>query len=221
MSKLFPFITLALAGLTGCTGSTAPALLTAPLDGASTAATGKAPAPALIADGSFEKPAAPTGGYLTFNAGDTFGGWTVSGTSGNVAVIGKDFTYGGYDISAGCNKQLLDLTGTSNSATGVEQTVSTIANASYTLSFKVGNAYEASSDLGTSSTVLVYIDGNKVYKATNKKGNGKTREVWKAFTKTFVAKSAKTTINFVNGDPSTDTDNGLDCVKLAPTSEAR
>jgi hypothetical protein len=219
MSKPFLFIALALAGLTGCAGTAAPTLLTgAPSAGASSAAAGKAPSTALIVDGSFEKPVAPSGSYLTFSTGENFNGWTVSGASGNVAVIGKNFTYEGFTLPAGCGKQFLDLTGSSNSLTGVEQTVATTPNANYILSFKVGNTYKASSDLGTSSTVLVYIDGNKALKATNKKGKGKTRLVWKAFSKTFTAKSAQTTINFVNGDPSTDTANGLDCITMVPTT---
>lgn len=218
MSKAFLFVALALAGLTGCAGTAAPAFTGASLTGASSAAIGNASGTSLITNGSFEKPAVASGSYQTFSAGQTFNGWTVSGVSGNVAVIGKNFTYGGFDIEAGCSKQLLDLTGTSNSVTGVEQTVDTTPNASYTLSFKVGNTYEASSDLGTSSTVLVYVNNEQLLKATNKKGNGKTRVVWKAFSKAFVAKSATTTINFVNGDPSTDTANGLDCIKLVPTT---
>jgi hypothetical protein len=96
--------------------------------------------------------------------------------------------------------------------------IATVANASYTLTFQVGNAYAPSGNIGKSSTILVYIDGHKAYRATNKKGKGVTHEVWQKFSKTFTAKSAKTTIEFLNGDPLSDTDNGLDCVTLAPAS---
>jgi hypothetical protein len=68
------------------------------------------------------------------------------------------------------------------------------------------------------STVFVYVNGKKIYKAKNKKGKGLTREVWKQFSTTFLAKSTAAKIKFINGDPATDTDNGLDCVSVTPAS---
>ena len=67
---------------------------------------------------------------------------------------------------------------------------------------------------GTTSTVNVLVDGNPIFTAVNSKGAGSTSQVWKTFKVNFTAPSASTTVAFINGDPSSDTDNGLDAVKL-------
>lgn len=157
-----------------------------------------APAPAnLIKNGSFEKPSAPSGGYLTFNLGDSFNGWTVVGANGNVGLISDTFVYQGYTCPAGCGHQWLDLTGSSDSATGVQQTIAVVAGTTYRISFKVGNAWAASGNIGQTSTVLVYVNGKKIYKATNKKGEGVTHEVWKNFSTTFLADGTSAQIAFM------------------------
>lgn len=199
--------------LAGCGGSVPQTAGEGP-----SASTFKAASPNLIVDGSFEKPTAPSGSYLSFSTGQTFSQWTVTGASGNVAIIGKNFTFYGFKIDPGCGNQALDLTGSSNSKTGVSQQITTVSGTSYLLSFKVGTAYAPGGGLGTSSTVLVYVNGKKLFAATNKRGKGKMKEVWQKFSKAFTAKSDYTTIEFLNGDPSTDTDNGLDCITLEATS---
>ena len=50
-------------------------------------------------------------------------------------------------------------------------------------------------------------------KAVNKEQNGNSI-IWKVFSLTVHAKNAKTTITFINGDPSNDTCNGIDDVSL-------
>jgi hypothetical protein len=40
--------------------------------------------------------------------------------------------------------------------------------------------------------------------------------VWKSFSITFVATGSTTKIELRNGDPASDTANGLDAVKLGP-----
>jgi len=168
----------------------------------------------LIKDGSFEKPVAASGGFIVFNTGQSFSKWTVVGASGSVGIVSGTFTQNGFTFPAGCAKQWLDLTGLSQSATGVAQTVATQSGHSYTLRFSVGNVVNPNGIFGTSSTVDVLINGNQVLAATNSRGAGKTTQVWKAFSKTFTASSTSTTIAFMNGDPASDTNNGLDCISL-------
>jgi Protein of unknown function (DUF642) len=215
------FFYLALAGSIVLTACAPPS--TGSLPGAAGSPTlglhlGAMPMTDLITNGSFEQPTAPSGSYLTFSTGQTFDGWTVVGTDGNVSLISDTFTYGGYTLPAGCDHQWLDLTGTSDSATGVQQKIATVKGTTYDLSFQVGNAYAPSGNIGKTSTVLVYVNGKKIYKAKNKKGKGLTRQVWKQFSTTFFAKSTAAKIKFVNGDPASDTDNGLDCVSVTPAS---
>ena len=50
-------------------------------------------------------------------------------------------------------KQWLDLTGLSNSATGVAQTVKAVPDATYKLSFALGNVVDAGGTFGKSSTI--------------------------------------------------------------------
>ena len=101
-----------------------------------------------------------------------------------------------------------------DTATGVEQTVATSAGSAYTLTFYVGNVYDPGGLYGTTSTVNVFVDGGKVFTATNSRGSGQTKQVWQKFTKTFVATSTSTTLSFLNGDPNGDEQNGFDEVAL-------
>ncbi|MGA8533017.1 MAG: DUF642 domain-containing protein [Candidatus Tumulicola sp.] len=201
-----------LAGCSGVSDRTLPA-------GSSSGSALYAPAPTptptnFILNGSFEKPVAPASSYLLFSKGHTFFSWTVSGAAGNVAVIGKNFSAHGFNLPAQCGKQWLDLTGTSETKTGVRQATVTVAQTKYTLTFEVGNVYQPSGSIGTSSTALVYVNGRKIYTATNNKGRGVNHIVWERFSTTFTAPSSKTVIQFLNGDPSSDNLNGLDCVTL-------
>jgi hypothetical protein len=167
----------------------------------------------LIRDGSFERPLVPPSSYVLFNTGQSFNHWKVVGATGNVAVVGGKFTFGGYSFPAGCGKQAVDLTGTSNSATGVAQRFDTVKGTKYTISFKVGNVV-AGGSLGTTSTVKVYLNGKHIFSAKNSKGKGVTHEVWEKFQVSFTAASTETTLSLINGDPSSDTANGLDCVSV-------
>ncbi len=179
----------------------------------------------LIVNGSFEDPVVPVGNYSTFATGSSFAGWNVIGdASGNVSVLSG--TYGmlpGVMLPPGaswspawtpeCGAQTLDLTGVSNTATGVSHTLATTAGTTYTLTFWVGNVVDPGVGWGTSSTVDVLIDGVQVLVAANSDGNA-TALTWKQFTVRFAATAASTTIAFVNGDPSTDNANILDGVVL-------
>ena len=172
----------------------------------------------LIVDGSFERPVVPSGTYQGFNTGDRFRGWTVVGDPGNIAIVNEDFTYCSHTFLTKAGKQFVDLTGTSDSATGLQQKISTNVGSTYSLSFLLGNAYDASSNCGTTSTVNVLIDGAPVASFTNKGGNGSANIVWKKFSTEFVAQHATTTIALINGDPPSDTANGLDAVNVSLVS---
>jgi hypothetical protein len=167
----------------------------------------------LIKDQSFEKPVVPSGGFLVFSTGQTFSKWSVVG-AGNIGIVSGTFSQNGYTFPAGCGKQWVDLTGLSQSATGVAQTVHTVSGKMYTLRFSIGNVVDPIGIFGTTSTVHVLLDGNAIFSATNSGGSGKTKQVWKKFSTTFTAQSTSATITFMNGDPSTDTNDGLDCISL-------
>jgi hypothetical protein len=172
----------------------------------------------LIKNGGFESPVVPTGGYETFSTGQSFSGWSVVGVSGSVGVVSGTFTQNGFSFPARAGKQWLDLTGLSQTATGIERTVATTPGAAYTLKFFVGNLVNPTGIFGVSSTVNVLVNGTQVFSATNSRGTGQTTMVWQKFTTTITATSARTTISFINADPSGDTLNGLDAISLAPQS---
>jgi len=175
----------------------------------------------LIKNGSFERPVAPYRGYRLFSTGNTFSHWQVVGDSGSVDVINGTFTTPPvFSFPAQAGSQWLDLTGDSNTATGVAQKVATTPNAAYTLTFYVGNMYDPHGGLGVSSTVNVLIDGQQVYQATNSGGKVRTALTWQKFTTTIVAASSQTTIAFMNGDPPSDNVNGLDAITLVPQGSA-
>jgi hypothetical protein len=169
----------------------------------------------LVKDGGFETPATPPGSYTLYDLGDKIGPWTVVGANGNVNTISTTFTQNGYTFGAKRGEASMDLTGTSNTATGVAQQVKTAAGVKYTLTFWVGNVYDPNGIFGVSSTVNVYSGSTLLISAKNTKGKGKTSQIWQKFSTTFVA-SGPTMLSFVNGDPSDDTLCGLDQITLAP-----
>jgi hypothetical protein len=175
----------------------------------------------LIKNGSFEKPVVSAGSYELFGQGTKFGGWTVVGAAGNVAVVSNTFVQDGFTFPAAGGVQWVDLTGNSNTPTGIQQTVATAAGTAYTLSFYVGNVNDPGGIFGVASTVNVYVNGTFVFTATNSRGAGQTKMVWQKFSTTITANTASTTIAFINGDPSNDTANGIDLVSLVaePDSE--
>ena len=167
----------------------------------------------LIKNGGFEKPVVPTANFTLFATGQTFPHWTVVGASGNMAIVSNDFSQNGFTFHPKGGKQFVDLTGTSNTPTGIAQTVATTPGAAYTLTFFVGNVVNPGGIFGTTSTVNVLVNGTQVFTATNSQGKAGTG-VWQKFTTTITATSAQTTIAFINGDPPGDTANGLDSVSL-------
>ena len=172
----------------------------------------------VLKNGSFEKPVVPDGSFTTFNLGDKFNGWTVVGDSGSVAVISGDFSYC-VALPAKKGLQFLDLTGYSDSATGVQQKIKTQPGATYAVTFFVGNIV-GGGNCGTQSTVDLVIDGTAAGSFTNKAGKGKDAIVWKKFSTEFTAETDTTTIAFMNGDPADDTANGLDGVSVKLVKDA-
>jgi hypothetical protein len=165
----------------------------------------------LITNGSFEAPVVPYGNYILVSTGqDLIPGWSVVGAAGNVAPISGVFSQYGFIFPAQDGAQWLDLTGASNTATGVEQTVSTTAGVTYELSFWVGNV--AGSIFGSTSTVNVFVDGTPILVAKN--AGVTTTQEWQQFKASFTATGSTATIRLINGDPSSDNHNGLDNVAV-------
>jgi hypothetical protein len=170
----------------------------------------------IVTNGGFELPVVATGSYQLFSVGQPFPGWRVVGARGNVAVISGAFQQSGLTFLAKAGKQWLDLTGLSNTRTGVTQTVRTVRGSSYRLTFSVGNVYDPGGLFGVSSTVEVLVNGVKVLTATNAHHGGKV-QVWENFALTVRAKSSSSTVEFLNGDPLSDNSNGLDAVAMVRT----
>ncbi len=215
MSRWYPFFSVAwIVALTACESSHVSPL---PQNGGSAWNASDAVVPEvnpILQNGSFETPVVPSGSYTSYNTGQNFSHWTVVGAAGNVSVVSDSFVYNGYNFPAGCGKQWLDLTGTSQSKTGVLAHIQTVSGKTYAIAFEVGNAYDPTGNIGTSSTVFVYVNGKKIFSAKNTKGKGVKHQVWQKFSTQFTAQSTKASIKFLNGDPPTDTDNGLDCVAV-------
>jgi len=182
---------------------------------------GVAPASAatnLIKNGSFERPVVPVGSFELFGSGSSFSHWDVLGGPGNVSVVSGSFTQNGFSFPAKGGAQWLDLTGDTDTATVVSQTVQTTPGEQYTLSFSVGNVHDPGGVFGTTSTVDVYAGENHLITATNSRGSGSTTMAWKKFATTFAAVGSTTTLLFQNSDPPNDSANGLDAVKLVPAA---
>ena len=152
----------------------------------------------------------PAGGLTIFSTGQAIDGWTVVGAAGNVNTISTAFTQNGFAFPAEDGQQSMDLTGFSNTKTGVAQTVATITGASYDLTFWVGNTVDPKGIFGGSSTVDVVIDGALAFSATSADGSGTKVLAWKKFSFEFTATSSSTTVAFMNADPANDTSNFVD-----------
>ena len=168
----------------------------------------------LVQNGSFEQPVVPDATYQLFNTGDSFKGWTVVGDPGNVAIVSGDFFYC-VPLPAKKGKQFLDLTGTSNTPTGVQASIQTVPGSTYSISFFVGNVV-GGGNCGTTTTVNLMIDGVPVASFTNRRG-GDTL-TWRRFSTEFTATNATTTVAFINGDGPNDTSCGLDAVVIRPVT---
>jgi hypothetical protein len=168
----------------------------------------------LITGGGFEDPIVTSGTFTTFGTGERFSAWKVTGGLGNVAIVSGTFTKNGFTFPAHSGQQSLDLTGTTNTPTGFQQTVTTTPGSVYKLTFWVGNVYDPTGFFGTGSTVNVFVNGQLLTSVINTHGKGKSFLVWRQFSATFTASTTTTTVTFINADPPTDNVNELDDVAL-------
>ena len=136
------------------------------------------------------------------------------GAPGNVAPLSEAFASGGMVWSAQDGKQTLDLTGLSNTPTGVSQAVPTTPGTTYNLSFWIGNVVNPGGIYGTKTSVHVLVDGVQIDAVVNSNGAGARSPAYQEFTDSFIATSSSTTIGFVNADPPTDNSSIIDDVTL-------
>jgi hypothetical protein len=173
----------------------------------------------LITNGSFEEPTippVPPGGFISVCSGSSFDSWDVVG-AGCVSPISGLYTSGGLTFPAQDGDFWVDMTGfVSNSATGIEQTVTTSIGTVYDLSFWVGNQVNPFGSFGTTSAIEVFVGGVSQGTFTNSGGAGTFTQNWQQFTLGFTALSTSTVIEFLNRDGARDNTNGLDNVVLLP-----
>jgi hypothetical protein len=181
-----------------------------------TCLSGGASAANLIRNGSFESPALASG-FALFSTGSTaLKNWKIVGAAGNLATVSGTFAQNGFTFPSKSGANWLDLTGLTNTATGIEQIVKTEVGKQYRLTFFVGNLVNPTGIFGSTSTVDVVIDDAEVFSAVNRRLAGATQLTWKKFAVTFTADAVTTKIAFINGDPVNDTANALDAILLVP-----
>ncbi|MBI4901847.1 MAG: DUF642 domain-containing protein [Actinobacteria bacterium] len=169
-----------------------------------------------MVNGSFELPVVPVDAFTLFTSTTPLPGWQVVGASGNVAAVSTGYHQDGLRFPAADGAQWLDLTGLSNTATGITQTIATRSSARYTVRFQLGNVVNPGGIFGTTSSVDVSVNGQVVRTVTNALGAGQGVLVWQEVSVSFTASSASTTISFLNRDPATDNSNGIDAVTIVP-----
>lgn len=168
----------------------------------------------LLADCGFESPLLSAGQMQTFSVGQTLGGWTVVGGNGNVALMSGSASDMGFQWSAHDGRQMLDLTGTTRTATGVAQDVPTTPGTTYELSLWVGNIVDPTGYYGVYGNVKVTVDGIQVLLASNNDGDHLTTVTWEPFSVEFTATKDSTNIGFINDDSIVDNSNLLDDIVL-------
>lgn len=167
----------------------------------------------LLVNGGFEAPLLPSNTPKLYGPGTEVTGWEVFG-AGDVAVLNGSFSQAGLTFTHDEGVQSLDLTGLSNVATGVRQSIATVAGLSYALEFAVGNVRSTGPVWGTVSSVQVLLNGQPFAVASNA-GGPSDRLGWQKFNYTFVATGSSTEIAFLNLDDEADNVNQIDSVNLA------
>ncbi|HEU4429943.1 MAG TPA: DUF642 domain-containing protein [Myxococcota bacterium] len=182
------------------------------------AATSGASTANLVTNGGFEQPVVPNGRFQTFATGQSFPGWQVIGAArGNVAPISGGYRNAGITFGSHGGAQWLDMTGLSNSATGVQQTVRTQPGARYVLTFFVGNVSNPRGSFGTTSAIEVLVDGKSAGVFRND-GAIPGAQHWRELTLPITAAGSTTRIAFINRDAASDNSCGLDDVSLVPSA---
>ena len=177
----------------------------------------------LLTNESFESPVlVPGSDFLIVPVGGgAIPGWTVVGPAGkNVAIIEALYNLpdsAGINFAASNGVQWIDLTGGgANAYEGLAQTVATTPG-SYNLEFDIGNVVAPAANLGTQSTIDLWLNGVLVQSFTNSSAGGGAIN-WETFKYSFAATGA-TKVEFRNADASGDNFNGLDNVVLAAVPE--
>lgn len=165
----------------------------------------------LLVNGSFEVPVVRDGAYVLVNTGQSFAGWQVIGAAGAVAPISGKYGRAGITFTAQHGNQWLDMTGLSNTATGIQQAVRTEPGVQYELSFHVGNV--VGGGFGTTSAVEVLVDGRSLGVFRND-GHSPRQQHWRQASVTVTATATTTVIAFINRDGANDDSNGLDNVSF-------
>lgn len=168
----------------------------------------------LVANGGFERPVVPVASPGLYRNGDEVDGWTVVGGKGNVALLNGEFKQLGLKFTSQQGVQSIDLTGLTNTDTGITQSIPTVAGARYDLSFHVGNVQAPdTAPWGRVSSVQVLLNGSPFATATHR--GGPTDELgWLEFSYPFTAIGASTHITFINRDSPIDHVNQLDNVSI-------
>ena len=171
----------------------------------------------ILVNGSFETPIIPVGTFSSFGVGSTgITGWTVTGTSGSIALVNDQFVCCGINYNAADGHQSVDLTGTDDNggSKGVSQTVILVPGV-YMLTYAVGN-YSDPNGGGSPfpSTIEVYLDNVLAQTSTNT--NNTTGQVnWENFSLIFGTPGGPVSIELRGqGTPSADNYTGLDGVNL-------
>jgi len=203
----------ACSGATGGKGAAVHPTSTVNVSATPTTTAPSAPDP-IVDNGSFELPVVTVGGFTLFTSTTPLPGWQVVGAAGNVGVCSASYGQGGLRFPAADGAQWMDLTGLTNTATGITQAIATSPGAHYTLGFQFGNIVNPGGIFGTTSSVEVSVNGQVVRTVTNALGAGQGVLVWQDVSVNFTASSASTTISFLNRDPGTDDSNGIDAVTV-------
>jgi hypothetical protein len=178
------------------------------------------PAPAsanLLVNGSFETPLVPAAFYTNYPGGsNAIPGWTVVGVDS--AIVNTAFTQSGITFQAQDGSQWIDLAGiTSNStSSGVTQTIPTVPNQLYQVSFYVGSATDGS--LFFPSTIDVSINDGPRTSYFNPMAPTNMLD-WRKFTANFTAASNATKLTFYNGSTSNNFLNGIDNISVVRVPE--
>jgi hypothetical protein len=168
----------------------------------------------LLTNGSFESPV--ENGIAIFGTGSAgITGWTVIGPAGsNIALQSNSATAA---VQAEDGSQYLDLTGTLDGDSiygGVQQTIATVADSTYELTFFGGNysLNSASFDKGQAGLEAIVGSAQQTFTVPAVTSG----YAWDEFTMSFTATGASTTISILGtaGDHFT----GLDNVNVVQTS---
>lgn len=148
------------------------------------AAYAAAAVPAPFADGSFESPATPIGGFTTYSAGQGIGPWTV--TKGSVDLTGGRFW------AAAEGDQSVDLNG--SQAGGVAQTFATHPGTKYRVNYSVAGNTAGGPTVKTGRVLVNGVDAQDF--SFNITGKTNTDMGYSAQTFEFTATLPQTTLTF-------------------------